>query len=88
MSRVVPKPNHRLRLVVLVSQSAEACGIEQEITSREGRQSQPARGQNAEEMSAGEEQHVPMQGPYALDDPVGSGTHLLRGFAARTTVSK
>ncbi len=88
MSCVIPKANRRLRLVVVVSQSAEARGIEQEISPRDWRQSQPARGQNAEEMPAGKEQHVPVQGPHALDHAVGSSTHLLGRFAARTAVAK
>src|SRR5438445_2962082 len=88
VSGVIPKANHRSRLVVLVSQGAEACGIEQEKSSRGGFQTKPSRGHNAQKMPAGEKQYVSMKGANALNDMVGPSTHLLWDFAPRAAVTK
>src|SRR4051794_38368284 len=85
---VVPEADHRPRRVVLISQGAETRRLQQKISSRGRRQSQPSRGQNSQEMSAGKEQHIPVNSPHALNDAIGPRADLLRRFAPRRTIAK
>src|SRR5262249_23501918 len=55
---VVPETENRFGLVVFVPQDAQGGNGEQEVAARRRFEPQPAGGQDAEEMAAGEEQQV------------------------------
>src|SRR5215470_3756393 len=84
----VPKTNGGLRETVLVAERAQARGFEQEITSCRGFQSEPAGRKHAQEMRAGEQQHLALDRAYATHHAVGSRADLRRRFSSGTTVAE
>jgi hypothetical protein len=52
----IPPPDHRLRQIVLVSEHADACRVQNETRAVFRRQAEPAGGEDAQEMRAGEDQ--------------------------------
>src|ERR1700719_3859524 len=73
---------------MLVAGDAQRRGAEIEKTAAARLQAQPARRQHAQEMAAGEEQGIPVQGAKAGDDPVGAGANSRHAFAAGTAVAE
>src|SRR5579863_10182499 len=69
--------------VALVSENADGGGIEGEKAACGGRQAQPARSQNAEDVTVGEQRGVPSGAGYPLNHETGAGGDLVDGFSAR-----
>ena len=68
---VIPKPDHRLRKIVFIPDRAQARCAQQKIPARVSWISpKPPVGENANEMSAGKEQHISTKGPDTLNHTV------------------
>src|SRR5712692_6640907 len=66
MPSIVPQPDDWLREVVFVAQRTQTRGAQHEVSSDHGIESEPPRGQYAQEMPAGEQQHVACDGAHAF----------------------
>ena len=88
MVRVVPKSNHGLREIVIVSQLTDAGGAQYKEFSLRSRQIEPRGGNHSKEMAAGENEDVSLGGAGPLDDSIGAGSNLGRRLTAGTAVAK
>src|SRR5262249_18448522 len=88
VARVIPKTDRGLARVVLVAERPETGGIEYEIASRRGREPEPARAEDSQDVAAREGEHVAVGGAGAGDDAVRARRDLVRRLAARTAVAE
>src|SRR3984893_2112037 len=86
MVGVVPQSNCRLAEVVLVAEHAQARGSEKKIAPASGFEAEPARGEHAQNMRAGEHQDVTLDRAYPVDDAVGPRAHLVRRLPSGAAV--
>jgi hypothetical protein len=76
---VVPQPYDGTRQIVLITKRTQAGWVEQKIPAAGSwAKSQPARGQDPNEVSTGEEQYVPADATDTLDHTIGPLTDLRR----------
>ena len=86
---VIPKTDHRLRKIVFVPDRAQARRAQQKISARVSRVSpQPPVGENANEMSAGKEQHISRDRTNTLDYTVCPLADLCGRFPSRGAVAE
>src|SRR5262249_49949621 len=85
---IIPQANHRLGQVVFVTQGTHTRGAQQEVATGSRFEPQPSSRKHAQEMPAGKEQYVPLEGPHSAYHPVGPDTNLFRGFPSRTTITE
>ena len=84
----VPKRNDSsCGIVVFVPENTDARRIDHEMPSRESRQADPSRGQNASELPMREQRYIPFEIEQFLKQPVSAIRDLLGGFAVRASVS-
>src|SRR5262245_49273898 len=88
MTCVIPQPNHRLGQGVFVTQGTHARRAQEEVATGSGFESQPSSCKHAQEMTAGKEQRVPLDGPHSAYHAVGPNTDLFRGFPSRTPIAE
>src|SRR5438034_3064467 len=75
-------------LRVLIAHDTQGRGAEVQIAASGWVQSTPTGGENAEEMSTGEEQHIAVESADAGDDAVGPGTDFRQALAARAAIAE
>src|SRR5689334_17538393 len=80
---VIPKQYGWVVQPLLVAQDREGRGAEHEVARLPRLQAQPARGQDAEDVAAAQEQDVARQGTKPPDRPVGADADIRDRFAAR-----
>jgi len=86
---VIPKPDYRLRKIVFVPDRAQARRAQQQIPARISWISpKPPVGENANEVSAGEEQHISTKRPDTLNYTVCPLADLCWRFASRGAVAE
>src|SRR6185295_4052071 len=85
---VVPEPDHRITLVVFVTEDAQRRGAEQEQAPTGRVEAQPSGCEDPQEVAAGEQQHVVIKCSQARNDPIRSRANLPKGFATRTAVAE
>src|SRR4030095_12534878 len=85
---VVPQAVNGLGHVVLVRKRRKARGAEQEIRAARRRQPQPARADDAQDVTARECEHVAARRAHAGDCAVGAQADVRRRFAAGAAVAK
>jgi hypothetical protein len=84
---VIPKLNHWLRKIVLITERAKARRAESKIpASQSWSESKPPRGQDSDEVAAGKQQHVSGDGTDTLNHSVGSLLNLVRHLASRAAI--
>src|SRR5215469_4199246 len=88
MTCIIPQANHRLGQVVFVTQGTHASRAQEEVSTGSRFEPQPSSRKHAQEMPAGKEQHVPLDGPHSAYHAVGPDTNLFRGFPSRTTIAE
>src|SRR5262245_14110574 len=88
MASVVPQPDDRLAEVVFVAQRTQARCAQQEVSPQRGIESEPPRGQYAQEMPAGEKQYVSCDRAHAFHHAVGSRTNLIGRFPSGAAIAK
>src|SRR5262245_43827915 len=88
MPCVVPQSNHGTGARVLVGELAQARRPQEEASSGPGREAEPARRQDPQEMPAREEQDVAVDGTHPVDHAVGPHGDLVRRFTVGTAVAK
>src|SRR5215471_16622511 len=88
MPCVVPQSNHGTGACVLVAELAQARCPQEEASSRPGREAEPARRQDPEEMSAREEQDVAVDGTHSVYHAVGPHCYRVRRLTVGTAVAK
>src|SRR5262249_54183860 len=88
MPRVVPQPDYWLREVVFVTQRTQTRCTQEEVSTHRGLQPDPPRVPYAQEMPAGENQHIPFDRAHAFDYAVCSRPHLGRRFPAGAAIAK
>src|SRR5262249_1595024 len=89
VARFIPQPDHRSREAVFVAQGAQTGGAEHEGPGL-GRQlkAEPADGQHAKEVAAGEQQHVALDRAQTAHGAVSPRGNLGRRFPPRAAVAK
>src|SRR5262245_39674169 len=89
MTSIVPQSNYRFgRVIVFISQHAQARRAQQEISAARRFEPKPASAEHAQEMAAGKKQNVPMDGAQAAHYSVGPRSDLIRRFSPGTTVTE
>ena len=89
LSDVVPQADDRLvPVLVLEAEHAHAGGAAEEEPPGARRQSEPAGRDHADDVAAGERQHVALDAAHAGDEAVGPGGDVLRRFAVRAAVAE
>src|ERR1700730_5407973 len=88
MVGVVPQSNCRLAEVVLVAEHAQARGSEKKIAPASGFEAEPARGEHAQNMRAGEHQDVTPDRADPVDDAVGPCSSLVRSLPTGAAVAE
>src|SRR5262245_30887099 len=88
MPSVVPQPDDRLRQVVFVAQRTQARGAQQEVSTERDIESEPTSSEYAQEMPAGEQQHVTFDRAHAFDRAIRSCADLGRRFAFGAAIAK
>ena len=79
MTSIVPQPDHRLgQVIMFVGQRPQTRRAKQEVSTARRFEPEPASGEHAQEMAAGKQQHVSVNGAQATYDPVGPRTDLIR----------
>ena len=73
---------------VFVAEDAERSGGQEERSTESGFRADPARGQDAEEVAAGDNQYPIIFRPQARDDAVGPGTNVGDAFAIRAAIAE
>ena len=73
---------------MFVTQGTDASRAQVEVSTGSRLEPQRARRKHAQEMPAGKEQHVPLDGPHSAYHVVGPDTSLFRGFPSRTTIAE
>src|SRR6185295_17548571 len=85
---VVPEPDHRITLVVFVTEDAQRRGAEQEQAPTGRVEAQPSGSEDPQEVPAGEQEHIAIERSQSGDDPVRSRANVHLGFATRTAVAE
>src|SRR5215469_4517054 len=88
MTSIVPQSNRRLRGAVFITQDAQAGRLQQEVSTAARFEPEPASRDHSQEMPAREQQHVPLNPPHSIHDPVGPSADLLRRFPSGAAVAK
>ena len=88
MTNVVPEADDRFIPRMLVAQDAERCRAQEQEPPVRSRQSQPAGGQNPEEMAVPEQEDAALDRPQFADQAIGPCSDGLDRLAARTPVAK
>jgi hypothetical protein len=78
MTIIVPQSNCWLRQVVFIAQRTQACCAQQEKSASAWLETEPARGEHTQEVSAGKKQDVTIDRVYAFDRAVRPRTDLAR----------
>jgi hypothetical protein len=88
MTCIVPQPDRRLGQIVFVTQGTQAGGAQEEVSAGSGFKPEPPSCQNTQEVPAGKEQDVSVDGSHSAHEAVGPDTNLFRGFPSRTPVAE
>src|SRR5260221_5589269 len=88
VGRIVPEADDGAIRCLLVSDDTQGGGVEREVLAGGGGEVEPAGGQNAEEMAAGEEQGGRVESAEAGDDAIGAGGDVGDGFAVWAAIAE
>src|ERR1700741_4839892 len=88
MTGVVPEMDGRLPHVVLVSERPETRGAEGGVPSPGRRDAQPAGREDAQEMTAREQNDVAADVPDAVHDAIGACPHVCARLSAGAAVTE
>ena len=77
MSRVIPQADDWLFQVVVVTENAHGSSVEIQTAAFEGALGNPARGENAQYLHMGEDEHVAFDPTNPCDYTVRAPTHVL-----------
>lgn len=86
MSRVIQHADDWLIQVMVVTQNAQGSCLKIQAAGFESGQCNPARGEDAQYVSVGEEQHVASQRTNPSNDTIRARTHRHQRFPAGATV--
>src|SRR5262249_37107965 len=88
MTSIIPQPDHRMGAVMFIAERTQARRAQQEVSSGPHFEPEPAGGEDAQEVPAREQQHVPPGRAHPLHHPVGTGADLFRRFPPRAAVTE
>src|SRR5215469_11475433 len=86
MTCIIPEADHRLGQVMFITHRTHASRARDEVPAGSSFEAEPAIGEHTQEMPAGKEQHVPLDGPHSAHHVIGPDTNLFWGFSSRTTI--
>src|SRR5262249_9172191 len=86
--RFVPEVDHRIGVMVLVPERADAGRAEKEILAGPGLPPEPPRREHSQEVSAREQQRVALDAAYPPDDTVGPGADLIGRLPSRNAIAE
>ena len=81
-------PDFERRRLAVISEHIQSCCIEEEVFAITCRQIDPARRQNAKNVTVRKQRDISIEGSNSRDNPIGSNTDLQRRFAAWTAIAK
>jgi hypothetical protein len=88
MARFIPQPDYRLGEFVLVAHSAQAGSAQQEVPATRYVETEPASGENPQEMAARKHQHFAFDRAHPIHDAVGPRPDLARRLSSGAAVTE
>src|SRR5262245_24301581 len=88
VASIVPEANDRLSQVVLIPQSTQCRGAQEEIPPGSRIDPKPPGRQHAQDVPARKYQDIPTDRPQPAYHAIGTGTDLVRRFSAGTAVAE
>src|SRR5262245_63563606 len=88
MTCIIPQADHRLGQVMFIAHGTHASRAQKEVPAGSRVEAKPSSRKHTQEMPAGKEQHVPLDGPHSAHHVVGPDTNLFRGFSPRAPISE